>query len=132
MPNQVDINECLDHYTHYYRHVRNLYLYVATTRGTDLSADEPINYPFISEARIKDFLNEVGLVKGANTPAITAATKCSAVLKIGKNPAIDQLSLEEIDEIFKATNVEYEEDDENPDDLLNRVEVIEFFMRFAV
>lgn len=40
--------------------------------------------------------------------------------------------MEKIGEIFKDCNYEYEEDEENPDDLFNRVEVLEFFMRVAL
>ena len=38
----------------------------------------------------------------------------------------------EVDEIFKQSNVEYEDDDANPDDQLNRIELMEFYMRLAV
>ena len=40
--------------------------------------------------------------------------------------------MEKIGEIFKDCNYEYEDDEENPDDLFNRVEVLEFFMRVAL
>ena len=40
--------------------------------------------------------------------------------------------MEKVDEIFIASNVEYEEDEENPDDLFNRIEVLEFLMRVAL
>ena len=42
------------------------------------------------------------------------------------------LKEDEVDEIFRQCNVEYEDDDANPDELLNRIELIEFFMRLAV
>ena len=39
--------------------------------------------------------------------------------------------IEEIEKIYEQSNVEYEDDDENPDELLNRVEFMEFLMRLA-
>ena len=42
------------------------------------------------------------------------------------------LKEEQIDEIFHQANVEYEDDDANPDELLNRVELTEFILRLAV
>jgi len=40
--------------------------------------------------------------------------------------------MEAIDEIFARSNIEYVQDDANPDDLLNRAELLEFLMRVAV
>ena len=42
------------------------------------------------------------------------------------------LKEDEVDEIFRQSNVEYEDDDANPDDQLNRIELMEFYMRLAV
>lgn len=36
-----------------------------------------------------------------------------------------------MDEVFDASNLEYEVDDENPDELLIRIELVEFIMRIA-
>jgi hypothetical protein len=41
------------------------------------------------------------------------------------------LSEEQIEAIFHQANIEYEDDDANPDDLMNRVELLEFLMRLA-
>jgi len=40
--------------------------------------------------------------------------------------------MDSIDEIFAQTNIEYIQDDANPDDLLNRAELLEFVMRVAL
>ena len=37
----------------------------------------------------------------------------------------------EIEKIYQQSNIEYEDDDENPDELLNRIEFMEFLMRLA-
>ena len=39
--------------------------------------------------------------------------------------------IEEIEKIYEQSNIEYEDDDENPDELLNRIEFMEFLMRLA-
>ena len=39
--------------------------------------------------------------------------------------------IEEIEKIYEQSNIEYENDDENPDELLNRIEFMEFLMRLA-
>ena len=39
--------------------------------------------------------------------------------------------MEAIDEVFLRSNIEYVQDDANPDDLLNRAELLEFLMRAA-
>jgi len=84
-------------------------------------------YPFISKNRIKDFLDDLELLAetGDHEP------DCSECIKDYKNPGIDKITISAIDDIFEATNVEYEMDDENPDDLLIRIELVEFIMRVA-
>lgn len=43
----------------------------------------------------------------------------------------EYLSIETVNDIFFQANIEYEDDDANPDDSLNRVELMELFMRIA-
>ena len=66
-------------------------------------------YPNIDEAHIMKFCRDTGVLDAA-------------------------LTEQDLSVIFHAANVEYEEDeeDENPDSLLNRKEFLELFLRIAV
>lgn len=79
MPDQYDIQECLDHHSHYFRVIRNLYLYLSTSRGNYLSASEEIKYPFISLNRIKDFMTDVKLVKKGDEDVEIGLVKCGPI-----------------------------------------------------
>ena len=57
-----DISDCLDLLQLDFRNIKNLQLYVSTSRGDNLSSSESLNYPFISEERMKDFCSEIGLI----------------------------------------------------------------------
>lgn len=183
MPNQADINNCLDQLQSHYLSIKNLYLYLSTNRGKITSADEKTQYPFISEARIKDFCFEIGIleklekkveedpvkklkikkgktakqktVEGLSVKvSVPQLNKADSVLdntpleasklhshssEISLNQAQQKglpkhhayLSSDQIDHIFQQANQEYEDDDANPDDLMNRVELMEFLMRLA-
>ena len=58
-----DINDCLDLLQLEFRNIKNLQLYISTSQGGNLSRSEPLNYPFISEGRMKDFCSEIGLIE---------------------------------------------------------------------
>ena len=124
---QTDINESLNIFQENYNHIRNLYLLISSTRGSKYSKDEKIMYPFISKNRIKDFLDDLELLAETGDHELD----CSECIKDYKNPGIDKITISALDDIFEATNVEYEMDDENPDDLLIRIELVEFIMRVA-
>ena len=47
------------------------------------------------------------------------------------NSMFNKTRIEEIEKIYEQSNIEYENDDENPDELLNRIEFMEFLMRLA-
>ena len=126
IPNQVDINECLDIIQQNYNHIRNLYLLLSSTRGSKYSINEEIKYPFISKNRMKDFLHDLEIL-AEDEDQIPIPTECGE----DNNQVVDMVTISEVDEIFDASNLEYENDDENPDDLLIRIELVEFIMRLA-
>jgi hypothetical protein len=39
--------------------------------------------------------------------------------------------MDQIEQIYTRTNIEYEEDDDNPDEMFNRIEMMEFLMRVS-
>ena len=47
------------------------------------------------------------------------------------NSMFNRAKMDEVEKIYEKTNIEYEDDDDNPDELLNRIEFMEFLMRFA-
>lgn len=108
MPNQADINCCLDHLQANFGSIKNLYAYLATHRGPVLSSDEKSSYPFISEARIKDFCLEVGILeklgkKAAEEPAGSLKIKKG---KTAKNKKAEGLSVKtSAQELKKAESV---------------------------
>ena len=63
MPDQSDINLCLDHFEDYFVELKSLYLYLSTTLGDNYSKNEAPNYPFISQNRMKDFCLEINLME---------------------------------------------------------------------
>ena len=56
MPDQQDINKCLDILQKRYKDVKNLFIYLSTSRGESHSKMEYLAYPFVSQDRMKDFL----------------------------------------------------------------------------
>lgn len=61
--NLNDINNCMDLLAQEFRNIKNLFLYISTSRGA-LSSSEPLHYPHISRLRIKDFCSEINVIEG--------------------------------------------------------------------
>lgn len=60
---QQEINRCLDIFQKHYLSIKNLYLFISCSRGSDLSKIEEHGYPFISRDRITDLLVDLGIAK---------------------------------------------------------------------
>ena len=84
MPDQQDIHRCLDILQKKFKDIKNLFIYLSTSRGAEHSKIEYLAYPFVSQDRMKDFLEEIGLVDHNDHEKVAEDNKYVKSLKIDK------------------------------------------------